>query len=253
MNKIIIKDNILENYSDEYLIINDNSITFLKSNEYNISYINSTNINIKIILKDNIDIKLFIISNDNNLIITDTYSLGEYSSLTLSKFYNNKETKENTLVYLNGSSSSITSNFSSISSNRDNHNLKIYHDNSNTKSIISNKSIGLDNSKIDFIIDSILPKGNTNCVMDQTTKILTLGDVDAKISPNMFIEEDSVTAKHGSVISSFNEEEIFYLQSRGISEEEAIYLLIKGFIFSNLDLNMENKSIVYDCINNIRR
>ena len=89
--------------------------------------------------------------------------------------------------------------------------------------------------------------------MDQTTKILTLGDVDAKISPNMFIEEDSVTAKHGSVISSFNEEEIFYLQSRGISEEEAIYLLIKGFIFSNLDLNMENKSIVYDCINNIRR
>ena len=84
MNKIIIKDNILENYSDEYLIINDNSITFLKSNEYNISYINSTNINIKIILKDNIDIKLFIISNDNNLTINDTYSLGEYSSLNLS-------------------------------------------------------------------------------------------------------------------------------------------------------------------------
>ena len=89
--------------------------------------------------------------------------------------------------------------------------------------------------------------------MDQTTKILTIGSVDAKINPNMYIEEDSVEAKHGSVISSFNEEEIFYLTSRGIPEEEAIYLLIKGFIFSNLILNMENKAIIYDCINSIRR
>ena len=87
--------------------------------------------------------------------------------------------------------------------------------------------------------------------MDQTTKVLTLGNVETKINPNMFIEEDSVEAKHGSVISSFNEEELFYLKSRGISEEEAIYLLIKGFIFSNLNLDMENRAIIFDCLNNI--
>ena len=46
--------------------------------------------------------------------------------------------------------------------------------------------------------------------MDQTTKVLTLGNVETKINPNMFIEEDSVEAKHGSVISSFNEEELYF-------------------------------------------
>ncbi len=253
MNNIVINNNILKNYSDEYIIINNNCLTFLKNNEYNITYINSTNINLSITLKENVSIKLFIMSNDNNIKVTNNYLLEEHSSLLLFKFYSNNEVDEHEMVNLNGKYSLFSSNFSSITNNNDNYHLIINHNNSYTKSIISNRSIAYNNSKINFIIDSILPKGNLDCVMEQTTKILTLDDVDAKISPNMFIEEDSVEAKHGSVISSFNEEEIFYLTSRGIPLEEAIYLLIKGFIFSNLVLNMENKTIIYDCINSIRR
>ena len=253
MNNIIINNNIIKNYSDEYIIIKDNSLTFLKNNEYNITYINSTNINLNINIKDNVSIKLFIMSKDNNIKINNTYTLNEKSNLIVFIFYSNKKVLENINVNLEGKHSFISYNFSSITQNEDKYHLVINHNNSYVKSIISNKSIGYDNSKIDFTIDSILPKGNINCVMDQTTKILTLGEVDAKISPNMFIEEDSVEAKHGSVISSFNEEEIFYLTSRGIDSYEAIYLLIKGFIFSNLVLNMENKAIIYDCRNIIRR
>ena len=81
----------------------------------------------------------------------------------------------------------------------------------------------------------MLEKGNTDCIMDQNSRILTLGDVQAKIIPNMFIEEDSVEARHGSIIGSFDEEEVFYLMSRGISREEAILLLIKGFLFITSD------------------
>ena len=75
-------------------------------------------------------------------------------------------------------------------------------------------------------IDSNLEKGNIDCIMEQDSRILTLGDVSAKIIPNMFIEENSVEARHGSIISSFNEEELFYLMSRGISKEEAMNLLV---------------------------
>lgn len=253
MNKITINNNILKNYSDDYLIIKDNSITFLQSNEYNIEYINSTNINISYTLKDNVEIRLFIMSKDNYLDINNTYTLGEHSNLNLFKFYCNKEVKESITVNLNGQYSSFNNNFSSISRNTEEYNMIINHNNNYVKSNISNKCIGLDESKLDFTIDSILPKGNIDCIMDQTTKVLTLGDVDAKIRPNMFIEEDSVEAKHGSVISTFNEDEIFYLTTRGIPQEESIYLLIKGFIFSNLILNMENKAIIFDCINSIRR
>ena len=253
MNNIKIINNKLENYSNDYIIVKNNNITFLKSNEYNIEYINSTNISINFILNSNVDINLFIMSKDNNININNTYNLDENSNLILNKFYCNEEIKENITINLNGKNATFTTNFSSISKNIEQYNLIINHNNSNTKSYVSNKCIGYNESKLDFTIDSILPKGNINCIIDQTTKVLTLSDVDAKINPNMFIEEDSTEARHGSVISTFNEEEIFYLTSRGIPKEEAIYLLIKGFIFSNLDLDMNNKAIILECINSIRR
>ena len=88
--------------------------------------------------------------------------------------------------------------------------------------------------------------------MDQTSRILTLGEVNATIIPNMFIDENSVEAKHGSVIGGFQEDEIFYLMSRGIPYEEARNLLIKGFIFSNLVVDMEKRAQILSIIQNIR-
>ena len=118
---------------------------------------------------------------------------------------------------------------------------------------MKNKCIGLTGSKIKIKIDSFLEKGNYDCIMNQVSKILTLGDVDALIIPNMFTHEDSVEAKHGSVIGSFQEEELFYLMSRGISEEESITLLMKGFIFSNLVVDMEKRARIFQIIQDLRR
>ena len=250
---IIIKDNKIKDYQDKTLVIKNNHIIFKTNGEYTITINNSTNIELNITLEDNISIKLFIKSVNNDINVNTHYILNKNSKLTISKFYNNKNNKEEERIDLNGENSIFKSNFSSISTNEEEYHTIINHNNRSTKSYISNKCIGCDNSKINFIIDSILAKGNSNCVMDQTTKILTLGDVDAKIEPNMFIEEDSVEARHGSVIGTFSYDDVFYLMSRGINEQEAIDLLLKGFIFSNLDLDMENTAFVYNCIKNIRR
>lgn len=250
---IIINKNKLDDYKDNSLTTQNNHIIFKKDGEYNITIDNSTNINLNITLENNISIKLFIKSVNNNINLTTHYNLNKNSKLTLSKFYYNKNSKEEEIIDLNGENSIFKSNFSSITTNEEEYHTIINHNNKNTNSYISNKSIGCDNSKISFIIDSILEKGNSNCVMDQTTKILTLGDVETKIEPNMFIEEDSVEARHGSVIGTFSYDDIFYLMSRGIKEQEAIDLLLKGFIFSNLELDMENTAFVYNCIKNIRR
>ena len=67
----------------------------------------------------------------------------------------------------------------------------------------------------------------------------------------MFIDEDSVVAKHGSVIGGFREDEIFYLMSRGVSYQEAVNLLIKGFIFSNLVVDMEKRASILSIIQNL--
>ena len=249
MNNILISNNKLNNYQDNNIIIKDNTIKFLNNGEYNLEIINSNNLNLNLELKENITVKLFILSINNNIISNITYTLKKHSNLILFKFYNNKEVEEKEKIYLEQEYSSISYNFSSICKKYEKYKMQIYHNDNHVTSNISNKCLGNNNSKITFDIDSILDKGNIGCYMNQDTKIICMGDVDAKINPNMYIEEDDVEARHGSVIGKFNDEDLFYLMSRGIPKEEAIKLMIKGFILSNLVVNMDNRAKILEIIN----
>jgi Fe-S cluster assembly protein SufB len=48
--------------------------------------------------------------------------------------------------------------------------------------------------------------------------------------PTMEIAEDNVQVEHEARVSKVSEEQIFYLQSRGLSEDEARLLIVNGFI-----------------------
>jgi Fe-S cluster assembly protein SufB len=48
--------------------------------------------------------------------------------------------------------------------------------------------------------------------------------------PYMEIEEDNVTIGHEASVSKVGEEQLFYLQSRGLSEDEAMSMIVSGFI-----------------------
>ena len=46
----------------------------------------------------------------------------------------------------------------------------------------------------------------------------------------MEIDEEDATANHEATIGKIGEDELFYLQSRGIPENEALNLLVMGFL-----------------------
>ena len=46
----------------------------------------------------------------------------------------------------------------------------------------------------------------------------------------MNVKENNVTVSHEAVVGKIGEEQLFYLMSRGLSEEEAIKLIVAGFI-----------------------
>ncbi len=48
--------------------------------------------------------------------------------------------------------------------------------------------------------------------------------------PYMEIEEDDAQIEHEASVSKINEEQIFYLMSRGIPEDEAMAMVVRGFI-----------------------
>lgn len=253
MNYIIVKNNLVSDYEDDNISIHDQKIIFKKNGDYTLEYVDSCAIHLDIFILDGVTVKLFIWSCNNGLEVENCYQLGEKSNLILFQFYYNKAVDEKVIVNLDGECSKFSQGFSSISLGNEEYHIVVNHNHHKVSSFISNRCIGLNGSKIKFQIDSILKKGNVDCVMDQNTRILTLGEVNATIVPNMFIDEDSVEARHGSVISSFHPEELFYLMSRGISERDAITLLMKGFIFSNLVVDMEKRAKIFRVIQDLRR
>ena len=70
----------------------------------------------------------------------------------------------------------------------------------------------------------------------QLNKNLLLGKAAiAQSRPHLEIHADDVKASHGATVAQPTEAELFYLKSRGITEEEAKQLLIVGFYREILD------------------
>lgn len=249
MNNILVINDKISNYENEYFYVENNVITFKKNCDCNIYYEKCNNLNIVINVLDNVYVKLFDYMCDLNVESNIVYNLSDNATLLLFKFYANYSVKEKNIVNLNGYMSKINYNFSNICMNNENYNLIINHNNSNSISNISNKSLCLENGKIEFNIDTIVEKGNIKCNMNQDTQIVNFGDNNSIIKPNMYVNEDDVEARHASVIGNFDEEELFYLMTRGINFNDSIKLLVKGYIFSNLIVDMDKRSKILNIIN----
>ena len=105
---------------------------------------------------------------------------------------------------------------------------------SNTTSTVVIKSVLDDKAK--FVTDSMVyvEKNLQNVVAKQMNKNLLLNEKAHVIStPKLDINTDSVLCRHGATISSLSEQDLFYLESRGLSEDAAIRTLVEAFLALN--------------------
>lgn len=239
MNTIVIENNKIKIPSQNNININKNVIEITKSQNIILEYKDELLGELTFNINPNTKIEMFIFSKSLNLNLKTTFNLFQNANLKITKFYNNKKTNEKTIFNLQEENATINYHFSSICQKEENYHIIINHRAKNTISDVVNKSITIDNSCCNFIIDSYLPKNNPNCLIKQDTKIITLGDNYSSIKPNMYIEEHDVTASHGSVIGKFNKEDLFYLATRGLDYPTSINLLAKGFLVGNLNINVK--------------
>ena len=141
-----------------------------------------------------------------------------------------------------------------INSSINHNNLKIIENinhKSSSTSIITNHGINVLDGNMDFIINAIVNKDISNANLKQDNKIINYNDGRSKIEPNLLIDSFDCYATHSAYISKFNNEELFYLMSRGISLDESIRLLTKSFLLGKMELKEIEKSNFIDKIYNI--
>ena len=108
---------------------------------------------------------------------------------------------------------------------------KAIHKGKNTSSLIVSKSISLNGGRSSFrsmvrhVKGAEYSKSNTNCealILDDKSQTDTY--------PTNIVEEKNSTIAHEASVSKLNTEQLNYLCSRGITQEQAKSLIINGFI-----------------------
>ena len=244
MNKILVGKNKITS-DDNSVLINDNVITFSCDGDYSLEYIDDAEYHLKFIINGNV--KLTEVSFDREIDINNRYVI-QIGYLKLFKFYNSKRALETINIDLCNDGDKVDYHFANICKQEERYTININHKCKNTSSNIINRSLALNNSVLKFIINSNVGKKSVKSILNQNTRIVTLGECDTSISPNMFIDLDDVEARHGSVVGTFNADQVFYLMSKGISYNDTLKLLIKGYILGGLEIDFELRQRIIEII-----
>jgi Fe-S cluster assembly protein SufD len=98
------------------------------------------------------------------------------------------------------------------------------------KGILGGKATGVFNGKI-----FVKPDAQKTNAFQSNKNILLSNDATMNTKPQLEIFADDVKCSHGATIGKLDEEPLFYLRSRGISEENAKALLVMAFAQDVID------------------
>ena len=107
---------------------------------------------------------------------------------------------------------------------------KMIHLGKNTKSTIVSKGIAAGGSNNSYRgLVKVMPKAENARNYTQCDSMLIGGRCEANTFPYIEVMNSSSRVEHEATTSKISEEQLFYLQQRGIAQEDAVSLIINGF------------------------
>jgi Fe-S cluster assembly protein SufB len=107
---------------------------------------------------------------------------------------------------------------------------KMIHLGKNTKSTIVSKGISAGKSNNSYRgLVKVMPKAAGARNYTQCDSMLIGGKSEANTFPYIEVMNNTARVEHEATTSKISEEQLFYLQQRGISQEDAVSLIINGF------------------------
>ena len=253
-NNLLKSDNITSKLADDTFYISINS-----SNEENYSILTlkdiaSENIeitcnkyvkikilinefenkNIKFILKNNAFLKLNFLSLTQSACGNYLFYLEESSNAFVAMADLVKGNVDfNATFNLLGDNANSEWHLASLGADNDKKvfNINFNHVAKNTTGVMSNYGVVEDESMMHFKGISHIKNGSIKSKTHQSAKIMVFDPkCHAKANPILKIDENDIEASHAAIVGKVNDEHMFYLCSRGISENDAKQLITLGYL-----------------------
>ena len=225
------------------LIANDNSEATITMNYVGENAeANFTNVITEVTVKTNASLSIHKVQQENNTnfhINTETVSQGRDSRFTLStSTFSGAIVRNNVYVHVDGENAETNLYGLYLTDDKqlvDNHTVidhKVPNCNSNElyKGVLDGQSTGVFNGKV-----YVREQAQKINAFQSNGNVLLSDNASMNSKPELEIYADDVKCSHGSTTGQIDEEAIFYLRARGISEKSAKSLLINGFVGEVVD------------------
>ena len=224
---------------NQYYSINSSEELYVSSySEANISLLvdlreTNKDIDIKIDVRSFAKLKLilFAIGNNNSYNLEINLDESSYLDFYSADYLSNSNTNKVININGEGAEAKIYEFVSSVLTNNNMGKFMMVHNAKNTTAHGDFVYLSKDDSKINKDIISKINKGMDNSVSSENIKGLILGEkANINAKPILIIDCDDVHASHGCAIGTIDDNEIYYLMSRGLTKDEAMKIISKSLI-----------------------
>lgn len=197
-----------------------------------------------LVVLENVNVTINLLGNKTN--INFYIRVNRNSSLIINNFIIDGSININTI--LEDEYASFSLNNSILSSSNSNNKIEVKHLSSKTNSYLKNHGFSQNQANIIFDVSSFVPKESNSCTCKQDNKIIQNETSLSQINPKLYIDNYDIEASHSAYVGEFKEEELFYMMSRGISIEDAKFLLLKSFLVGSMPLNNDIMEKFYNSV-----
>ncbi len=121
--------------------------------------------------------------------------------------------------------------------------ITVTSDAPNTTGLMHNYSVVLAGGKYDMDAVGVITKGSHGSQSHQTSRSLCFdAEMNSRIIPKLIIDDNDVQASHAASLGRVDEEQLYYMQSRGLSEQQCTALLSTGYLMPIVD-TIENEEL----------
>lgn len=193
-------------------------------------------------------------SDDKEMILNKHLEVAKNSEVEVSNaLFNDNSMEYDFRLDLNGPEAQGIHNMAIISLHKNQNliNVRINNNAKNTTGIINNFGVVKNKATLIFNGTGYIAKKAIQAKAHQASKIITFDEgVTAQANPYLLINENDVEASHAAAVGRMDEEQLFYMQSRGIDFENASKLITYGYLkpvltkIKNVELRLKLEKVI---------
>jgi len=224
-------------HSDKDLVFNFAPNTHVSATVLLKASSNNSKNNVELVVQSGAYLNVFIMSDDTKHDI-EVNIHGDIKDNATVEFSNGAfagaSTKYHLIFDLNGVNARALHNIAAIAldNQKKDFDVTINNNAKSTYAELNNFGVVKDTATLVFSGTGYMKKGAKNSVAHQASRIITFDPkVIAKANPFLIIDEaDVLEASHAAAVGKMDEEQLFYLRSRGLNKDEASKLITYGYL-----------------------